>query len=440
MEEPKTQPQEEAYYSSDPTPLNEILGATPGWLLRSGIGIVAFFVFLLLGGSMLFRYPDIVEAPVVVVADNPPVNLISVSSGKLERMLKAEGDHVEKGELIAVIESPLHMDDVLWLRNIIADSQNPFEYFDVQVYGKFAVREKVNLGPLQPAYNEVLKNLLDYKQFENLQFHPQRIQHFETQLKERKQIEAQIRHQLFTFEKVYHLSRSNFQRDSLLFSEKFISAVDYERTQSEYLSRRITLEEYQSQLINLEVQKNDIRSSLLETGMDYTRQKSEHKMRVRSSFENLKSQLLQWEKNYAFLAPVCGELVFSGIWVQNQHVNAGEPIFSIIPHDFGKFVARGGLPLYGSGKVKIGNRVNIRLAGYPYQEFGVLQGEVSHIAAIPSGEFFPVQVHLNNGLKTSYHYPLGQHVMLDGIAHIITEDISLFNRMMNPLRSLQRNR
>jgi multidrug efflux pump subunit AcrA (membrane-fusion protein) len=108
MEEPKTKPEEDFYYSADPTPLNEILGAAPGWLLRSGIGIVAFFVFVLLGGSMLFQYPDIIEAPVVVMADNPPVNLVAVNSGKMERIFRQEGEHIEKGELIAVIESPLH--------------------------------------------------------------------------------------------------------------------------------------------------------------------------------------------------------------------------------------------------------------------------------------------------------------------------------------------
>jgi hypothetical protein len=96
MEETKTRQQEEFYYSTDPTPLNEILGAAPGWLLRSGIGIVAFFVFVLLGGSMLFQYPDIIEAPVVVMADNPPVNLVAVSSGKIERIFQARWVNILK--------------------------------------------------------------------------------------------------------------------------------------------------------------------------------------------------------------------------------------------------------------------------------------------------------------------------------------------------------
>ncbi|MBW6498641.1 MAG: HlyD family secretion protein [Bacteroidales bacterium] len=438
MEEPKTKPEEDFYYSADPTPLNEILGAAPGWLLRSGIGIVAFFVFVLLGGSMLFRYPDIIEAPVVVQADNPPVNLVAVNNGKIDRIFRQEGEHIEKGALIAVIESPLQLDNILWLRQTLL--AEPFHLHGELSFSISNLPQNINLGQLQNVYNDWLKALHDKEQFEALNYHAQRKNHLQTQLTERHHLEQQIQRQLETFRQIYQLSRQNYQRDSALVVQQFISPLDYERTHSEYLSRHITLEDYQSQLINLEVQKNDIRSTLLETQMDYTQKQSEYRMRVQSSLENLKSQLLQWEKSYAFVAPVSGELVFASIWSSNQQVTAGDLVFSIIPDNYGQFIARGRIPLHGSGKVKPGNRVNIRLSNYPYQEFGVLQGEVMHIAAIPSGDHYPVQLRFNNQLVTSYDINLGHHAMLDGVAQIITEDISLFNRMMNPLRSLRRNR
>lgn len=438
MEEPKTQQQEDFYYSADPTPLNEILGAAPGWLLRSGIGIVAFFVFLLLGGSMLFRYPDIIEAPVVVLADNPPVNLVAVNNGKIDRIFRQEGEHIEKGALIAVIESPLQLDNILWLRQTLLGE--PFHLHGELSFSISNLPQNINLGQLQNVYNDWLKALHDKEQFEALNYHAQRKNHLQTQLTERHHLEQQIQRQLETFRQIYQLSRQNYQRDSALVVQQFISPLDYERTHSEYLSRHITLEDYQSQLINLEVQKNDIRSTLLETQMDYTQKQSEYRMRVQSSLENLKSQFLQWEKSYAFVAPVSGELVFASIWTSNQQVTAGDLVFSIIPDNYGQFIARGRIPLHGSGKVKPGNRVNIRLSNYPYQEFGVLQGEVIYIAAIPSGDHYPVQLRFNNQLVTSYDINLGHHAMLDGVAQIITEDISLFNRTMNPLRSLRRNR
>ncbi|MBW6479178.1 MAG: HlyD family secretion protein [Bacteroidales bacterium] len=374
----------------------------------------------------------------LTMPDNPPVNLVAVNSGKMERIFRQEGEHIEKGELIAVIESPHHIDNILWLRQTLLAEP-------VYLHGELSfsisnLPQNINLGQLQNAYNDWLKALHDKEQFEALNYHTQRIIHLQTQLAERHQLETQIQSQLVTFRQIYQLSRQNYQRDSALVAQQFISPLDYERTHSEYLSRRINLEDYKSQLINLEVQKNDIRATLLETQMDYTQRHSEFRMRVQSSLENLKSQLLQWEKSYAFVAPESGKLVFASVWAQNQQVTTGDQVFSVIPADYGQFIARGGIPLHGSGKVKTGNRVNIRLSNYPYQEFGVIQGEVIHVAAFPAGEHYPVQVSLNNQLLTSYAINLGHHAMLDGIAQIITEDISLFNRMMNPLRSLRRNR
>lgn len=438
MEEPKTQQKEEFYYSSNPTPLNEILGAAPGWLLRSGIGIVAFFVFLLIGGSMLFNYPDIIEAPVVVLAEKPPVNLVAVSNGKLERIFYKERDSIEQGDLIAVLESPLLPDDVLWLRQTILNdsAQNK----EIDNFSSESLPRNITLGPMQNAYNDWLKALHDLEQFYQLNYHQQKIAHLKIQLAERSHLQEQTRKQLETFRQIYRLSEQNYRRDSSLAAQKFIAPLEFERTHSEYLSRRITLEDYESQLINLDVQKKEIRSALFETQMDYTQRQSEYRIRAQSSFENLKSQLLHWEKSYAFVSPVDGELVFAGAWAENQQVSMGDQVFSVIPDEKRAFIARGGIPLQGSGKIKPGNRVNIRLSNYPYQEFGVLQGEVVHVAAVPSGDHYPVLISLNKQLITSYDIDLGNHARLDGTAQIIAEDISLFNRMMNPLRSLRRNR
>ncbi len=438
MEEPKTQQQEELYYSADPTPLNEILGAAPGWLLRSGIGIVAFFVFLLIVGSMLFNYPDIIEAPVVVLAEKPPVNLVAVSNGKLERIFCQEGEYVEKGDIIAVVESPLFTEDVLWLRQtILYDS---IHHASLNSFSLQTLPGNINLGPLQNSYNDWLKALHDLEQFNKLNYHKQKITRLNTQIAELTHLQEQTQKQLQTFGQIYRLSEQNYLRDSSLVAQNFIAPLEFERTYSEFLSRRITLEDYESQLINTEVQKNEIRSALFETQMDYTQRQSEYRIHAQSSLDNLKSQLIHWEKSYAFVSPVAGELVYVGPWSENQQVNIGDQVFSIIPGEKMEFIARGGIPLQGSGKVKPGNRVNIRLSNYPHQEYGVIEGEVVHVAAVPSNDHYPVQISLNKQLITSYEIDLGNHARLDGTAQIIAEDISLFNRMMNPLRSLRRNR
>ncbi len=65
------------------------------------------------------------------------------------------------------------------------------------------------------------------------------------------------------------------------------------------------------------------------------------------------------------------------------------------------------LPVRGAGKVKVGQHVNIRLANYPYLEFGQLEGVITNISSVPSGGFYYVQGELPqwNDNKLRYENP-----------------------------------
>ena len=440
MEEQQKENFDSIYYQEDHSALDEILGSTPNWLLRSGIGVVCVLLVILLIGSMYFHYPDVIQAGVVVVSDNPPVNLHAASGGKIEQILKQERDVIDKGEIVAYVESPLDFEHVQWLKQLLETfelSPHP-DNLKTDVINEFP--KNLSLGQLQNPYNEFVKAYHDLHQFKELSYHPQRLEHLSRQLEEQVLLKKQVQGQLLNYEEIYELAAQNYRRDSILFVQDVISPLEYEKAKSEYISRRISLEEYQGRLINIQIQKNELRSNILDTRLDYSQRLSEHQLRLQTAIENLKSQLLTWEKTYAFVAPLQGELIYAGVWKENQFVNVGDLVFSIIPEGSGGFIARGGIPLHGSGKVEVGDRVNIRLNNYPYQEYGVLQGHVAHISPTPAGEYFPVQITLENRLVTSYNYDLGHHVFLDGVAEIITDDVSLFNRMINPLRSLIKNR
>ena len=63
--------------------IEAILGKTPNWLMRTGI-MVMFIIFLvLLIGSSMFRYPDIVNAKIVISTEYPSIALVSKVGGRL---------------------------------------------------------------------------------------------------------------------------------------------------------------------------------------------------------------------------------------------------------------------------------------------------------------------------------------------------------------------
>ena len=99
------------------------------------------------------------------------------------------------------------------------------------------------------------------------------------------------------------------------------------------------------------------------------------------------------------------------------------------------------MPVTRSGKIKIGQRVNIRLENFPDTEFGVIKGKVENISKVPSisstGEYYyTAEIALPNGLTTSYRKKLPYYPEMSGLAEIVTNDLSLLERIFLPIRKV----
>ena len=94
------------------------------------------------------------------------------------------------------------------------------------------------------------------------------------------------------------------------------------------------------------------------------------------------------------------------------------------------------MPVAGAGKVKIGQRVNIKLIDYPFREYGMVRGVVEAKSLVAEDEKYAVMIALPRGLKTNYGKDLVFNKKMNGLADIVTEDVSLFLRIVNPVRSL----
>ncbi|HMR56065.1 MAG: HlyD family efflux transporter periplasmic adaptor subunit [Cytophagales bacterium] len=147
----------------------------------------------------------------------------------------------------------------------------------------------------------------------------------------------------------------------------------------------------------------------------------------------------RWKEAYLFIAPITGRIAYLGFLENDLHVEAGKPLFSIIPGK-GILIARAELPLQGSGKVKAGQQVNIRLANYPFEQFGLLRGTVQSVSEIPNEAKYFVSIALPSDLVTSQKKAIPFKQQLAGTTEIITEDLRLLERFFYEFRRLIRAR
>ena len=121
----------------------------------------------------------------------------------------------------------------------------------------------------------------------------------------------------------------------------------------------------------------------------------------------------------------------------NQNVKAGETVFTIQPSDSSRVLGKALLPLQGSGKVHVGQRVHIRLNNYPDQEFGYVKGQVASISPAPTEEgMYIVEITLPDGMQTNYGKQLPVSRELKGTADIILADKNVLERLLAPLRKV----
>jgi len=136
------------------------------------------------------------------------------------------------------------------------------------------------------------------------------------------------------------------------------------------------------------------------------------------------------------ISPVSGIVTFTKFWSENQIVNKDEPVLSIVPLETGDYVGRINLKMSRSGKVKPGQEVNIKLSGYPYMEYGMVKGVVKSKSLVTSEDSYIIELILPSGLTTLYGKKLDFTQNMQGTAEIITEDLRLLQKIINPFRYL----
>jgi hypothetical protein len=82
-------------------------------------------------------------------------------------------------------------------------------------------------------------------------------------------------------------------------------------------------------------------------------------------------------------SPIEGRVSFYNIWGKYQNVTEDQIVFTVVPIGNVEYLGMCQMPIRNSGKVKVGQRVILKLENYPYREWGSLEGEVKVISDVP---------------------------------------------------------
>lgn len=414
---------------------NEVLSTVPAWIIRWGITMTACVVLMLLVGSAVFKYPDIISSTVTLTGTTPVSAVVARSSGKLQELYVENNQKVKANALLAVIENPAKTEDIIRLKELLQQAESNLDTIALVPSGQ------LQLGSLQSLYSSFYLSMSEYRQFRELAYHLKKVDlvkvrivknevYYTNMLKQKELSVAQAK-----------IAHQQYARDSLLGVKGLVSKEAVEESYSRYLQSSLSAENMDRSLENLQIQLAQMKESLYDTEYEYLDQRNKLETQLRSLINQLRAEIDAWEINYALITPVDGEITLTQYWTNNQNVTAGNIVFNIVPTNQGEIIGKALLPTERSGKVRKGQKVNIRFSNYPDKEFGIVKGTVKNISLIPvvdgqNVKSYMVDIQLPNGLRTSYDKELPFLPEMEGQADIITEDISLLERFLMPIRKV----
>lgn len=420
--------------------VQEILGRTPHWMLRSGITAIFLFLILVLTGSWFIKYPDIITAPVEITSSNPPIQLQARYSGKLDLISCSNHQTVDSGIVLAIIKNPALssqmyqlIDFLKWVDSFVQESDSLIHCLDSI---KNAVPKFSQLGETQNYYETFIKALNEFVTFKNLNTLQRKLESLEKQKIKQNEYIVNLSKQNRIILKQHKLNRKQFSRDSMLFSGGALSESEFEKSKVSVLESGYRVETAKTSVINAEIQLRQLEQQIIDLQSEQYKTLNFLQLQLTSALSNLKNSLEIWEYNYVFISPKKGRIVLNRLWSANQNIHSGEILLTIVPAEEAKLIAKARIPVSGSGKIKPMQQVNIKLYNYPYQEFGILRGRVEFLSETASDSLFMADITLTDGLITNYGKEINYCQGLYGQAEIITEDMSLFVRFFNPVKSL----
>lgn len=415
--------------------IEAILGKTPNWLMRTGITVMFVIFLVLLIGSSMFRYPDIVNAKIVISTEYPSIALVSKVGGRLVNLDIKDKDLVTVNQLLAIQESASSAKDMLQLNAWINNNSQPEL---ISLVDTIFSKEQ-QLGEVMPYFLDLKMALVNYSKFVELNYHAQNKRILEEQIEYMNNYVIHAKNQIDLFDNEMKLARNDYLRDSSLHEKQIISPMEMEQSKSVLLQKRISQEGNMASLANIKTQLSQLKQNLLELELDYRKQQQDYLTDIRQKLEALRDRTEQWDKMYVLRSPYAGQISFPTFWTENQYISQGETFANIMPSSGGLFIGKLELPVLKSGKVKTGQLVNIKLDNYPYMEYGILKGAIRTISAIPNKDTYKVEVQFLDGMKTSYGIDLPFSPEITGTAEIITEDYSILQRIFFPIKSLIKN-
>lgn len=406
--------------------VEEIMTDVPGWLVSHGMTITGLIFVTLLSVAWFVKYPDVIKAEVTITSSPAPIKLVSRSEGRI-RIFKKEKEYAKRGSTIGYIQDDVELQDILTLEGLLRQGK----YDSIR-------KSSFEIGEFEMHLSKLNSVTVDIQNLNQTNLFGKKIYYLQEKLRNVHILSDNISQGIELLRRELQIEKKKFERDSILFATGAISSLTYEDSKIRLIQKASALRNKKSELYNNIILVDNINSQLMDLTLDREIETNRLNSLQLNSKRELISAINQWKEKHLLISPISGKVTYLDVINDEDFITKGKDLFSVIP-DAIQIYGNAYIPLYKSGKVKLNQKINIKLFSYPFEQYGVVEGNISTISTIPNNDKYLVRIELEDDLKSSYNLELDFKPELKGEAEIITEDLRLLERLYYQLIKLIRS-
>lgn len=414
--------------------VRDVLSRPPSTAIRWGTGLVVGIVGLLVVLSAIVRYPETLQGSIIITTKPNPRQIVVPRTGRISKLMVADGVLARAGQVLAELENTTHLEQVPHLRTYLEEVnrclQEPTNTIPL-------LADNLTFGDLQSEINMIRQQLTIYQRLHQDHYQPARLQILNQEIAYYQQLIRLNQQQESVNKEEFANAEKKYKIDLKLFSEKVYSQAEFLAYENTYLQKKKENETYRKTLIENKLTLAGKEKERLDLIQSYQQQNRAAFDAIRLALQNCDNLLQNWQQTYLLTAPISGKLYWLHSLQAQQQTRVGDTLFTIVA-DTHQFEGIAIIAAANRGKLKTGQSVQIRLADFPAEEYGMVQGKVNNIALSPDNNLCRVTILVMKPLRTTFGRVLPFRPNLPGSAEIITEDLSLLDRALYGLRKLIR--
>lgn len=343
------------------------------------------------------------------------VKVFSGRSGILEELLVSDGDHVTEGQVLAKIRN----------------SQNLISGIELSTALKAELSSQIT------SLNEELK-------FSDIVFDKEKLS-IDRKMNDLSHSLSAIKKAIVTSKLRLKLKQEQYDNNFALYKKGYLSMAALSSIQEDYLEVQGSVNKLETEMASISVDIANLESQRI----SLPEERALKRASIQRQLSALRAEIVRLNNEYEFIknAPESGIVTAIQPSIGSQ-IDSDSPILSIIPQN-SPLILELLIPSRSAGFIQVRDKVKIRFDAFPYQKFGLVEGEISNIdkaLILPSDKKLPISIteamyrvraSINQQEISAYGKSFPLKVGMIAEADIVLESRSLLEWLLDPIYAIK---